>query len=231
MSHITYCQTFFVNGGVGAKNKSFSRSRFEVKDPPCNGSSRAFFIRPDPEPEGQKRKRQATVTIFSPFNLEAYVVSENAAEVRYAHAVDLDTTRVVAIIKRSWETCQKYGFQRAYDVAALVLTDLGQEVPTKLEAVGARAEQQNKKKGGKPVNEEKLSSVKPGGKRAQVAEAFDNPEPVSMLEIMARLGMSRNTVLTHLHRLHTEHGVGYEVIGDCARLVYPEKHQLVAQKG
>jgi predicted ArsR family transcriptional regulator len=66
-----------------------------------------------------------------------------------------------------------------------------------------------------------LKPVRRGGKRGAVVEFF-LPETKSILEAMAVLGMTRSGVLTHLHGLNAEHGLGYYLVADQVTLILPD---------
>ena len=68
----------------------------------------------------------------------------------------------------------------------------------------------------------------PTSKRGEVAAFFMQDEPQSLHEAMARLGLTRSGVLSHLFTLNKGHGVGYELVSDCARLVVPDGFDLFA---
>lgn len=53
------------------------------------------------------------------------------------------------------------------------------------------------------------SPIKAGSRRADVLSAFASGEPVQVSEVMSSLGMSRNSVLSHLWALKKHHGLDY----------------------
>lgn len=214
--------------GVGADSKGL----FEIKDPPCTGKSRALVIWPEDDAEEtatSKRKKKAAkrVTVFCPYTLQAYQVRFTAREVsdQTAHRLTPKLIdQLAAIIDRNWKMYASFGFHRAYDVAALVLTRLGRPVPSYMRPADenlefTETEVPNRK--GKPVAESLLRPVNPSSKRGQVCAFFMKDGSGSLREAMATFDMSRSGVLTHLHGLHKDHGLGYVLQGDMATIMLP----------
>jgi hypothetical protein len=195
-----------------------SGMRFAVQDPPTSGWSRGFLI------PGAK-----TSTIFCPFTMESFRVDNGCTEVEMAKDVPLwDDRKLARLVTDNWERFTRMGFQRDYDVAALVLTNLGAEVPRFLPPEPAEGEEPTKR-GGKELNVEGFRPVRKGSKRGLVAEFFLSGEgPQSIREAMARLDLSRSGVLSHLFCLNRDHGIGYELVNDCARLIIPEGLDIFA---
>jgi len=192
--------------------------RFGVQDPPTSGYSRAFIL------PGSK-----TSTIFCPFTLESFRVDNGCAEVDAAKDVaQWDERKLATLVTDNCERFTRLGFQRDFDVAAMVLTHLGAEVPKFLPPEPAEGEEPSKR-GGKELNLEGFRPVKRASKRGAVAEFFLSGEgPQSIREAMARLDLSRSGVLSHLFCLNRDHGVGYELVNDCARLIVPEGLDIFA---
>lgn len=211
---VRFARIYFVRGGA----PNYWKHKYEITDPPTSGHGHAVII------PGDKRS-----TIFCPFTLEAYPVNNRCGELASAIDVEYEPERLAGFIVRAWEEAIKLGFQRDFGVAALVLTELGQPVPKFLPPpVDPDKQDERKSRGGKPVNEEALRPCKPGSKRGEVAAFFMQEEPQSLHEAMARLGLSRSGVLSHLFTLNKDHGVGYDLVNDCARLVVPEGFDLFA---
>lgn len=211
---IRFARIYFVRGGA----PNYWKQKYEITDPPTSGHGHAVII------PGDKRS-----TIFCPFTLQAYQVSNRCGELASSTEVEYEPERLAGFIVRAWEEAIKLGFQRDFGVAALVLTELGQPVPKFLHPpVDPDKQDERKSRGGKPVNEEALRPCKPGSKRGEVAAFFMQEEPQSLHEAMARLGLSRSGVLSHLFTLNKDHGVGYDLVNDCARLVVPEGFDLFA---
>jgi len=148
-------------------------------------------------------------------------------------AVEVTPEKLAGHITKAWQECVELGFQRDFGVAALVLTELGQPVPKFVPppqpaGVPGDDEADEPKRGGKPVMEEALRPCKRSSKRGEVAAFFMQDGPQSLHEAMARLGMTRSGVLSHLFTLNRDHGVGYSLSGDCASLLVPDGFDLFA---
>jgi len=207
---VQFAQVYFVRGEM----PSSQRTRFEVKDPPTAGWGHVAII------PGPKRS-----TLLSPFSLEAWQVSNTCDELKSAKYVDVAPERLAHFINEAWEQCVRLGFQRDFGVAAMILFELGQPQflpPPPSERHG----EEDKTRGGKPVAEDSLKPCNPDSKRAAVARFFMVEEPQSLHEAMAKLGLTRSGVLSHLFTLNKDHGVGYELVRDCARLIVPEGFDL-----
>ena len=86
----------------------------------------------------------------------------------------------------------------------------------------AYEEDANKERGGKPVADNLLKPVKRDGKRGKVLEWFmDTGEARSVREAMAEFEASRSSVLSYLHNLNKDHGIGYVLVGDTALVSMP----------
>lgn len=211
---IRFARIYFVRGGA----PNYWKHKYEITDPPTSGHGHAVII------PGDKRS-----TIFCPFTLEAYQVNNRCGELASAVDVEVTPEKLADHINRAWEEAVKLGFQRDFGVAALVLTELGQPVPKFLPPPPDPTKRdENKARGGKQVDEAALRPCNPSSKRADVARFFMHEEPQSLHEAMARLGLTRSGVLSHLFTLNKDHGVGYELMSDCARLVVPEGFDLFA---
>jgi len=229
MNGVFFQKVFYqpMTKGMGGDSKGL----YEIKDPPNTGWSRALVIWPeDNQPETtSKRKKQAAkrVTVFCPYTLSAYQVRFTAREVANQKAYPLTPKLIdslAAIIDKNWKMYTNFGFHKAYDVAALVLTRLGKPVPSymspKLENLEYN-ETSVPNRHGKPVADTLLRPVKSSSKRGQVCAFFMADGTGSLREAMAKFDMSRSGVLTHLHGLHKDHGLGYVLQGDMATLMLP----------
>lgn len=210
---IRFARIYFVRGDMPSR----VRHRQEVRDPPCSGHGHVVIL------EGEKRS-----TLLSPFSLQAWQVSNLCDELQGAINVECPPERLASFIYKAWEECIKFGYQRDFGVAAMVLTELGQPVPKYLPPPIDEAKREEPKRGGKPVNEEALRPCKPTSKRGMVAAFFLKDEPQSLHEAMARLELTRSGILSHLFTLNKDHGIGYELVSDCARLIVPEGFDLFA---
>lgn len=208
MSSIELVKTYFVSGG----SPKTWHNRYELSDPPVGGWGIVLFIR------GEKR-----TTVLCPYSLWAGQVSNHSGEVAAARPVEATPERIGQLLTESWAQCARLGFQRDYSVAALALTELGQAVPT---FTPEAKEGDTPRRGGKPIGEGPYRSCNPKSKRAEVARFFMSDTPQSLHEAMARLELTRSGVLSHLFTLNRDHGVGYELVSDCARLLIPEGFDL-----
>lgn len=207
-------RTYFVNG----HQPKHWRHRFMVENPPTAGWSSVVLLR------GEKRS-----TLLCPYSLTSYQVANASGEVGLATEMEVTSERLAEVITRSWEEASKMGLQRDFAVAAMVLTQLGAEVPrmqTPSQVDSATGEA--KVQGGKPIVMENLRPVRPGSKRGDVAKFFLSDTPQSLHEAMARLGLTRSGVLSHLFCLSRDHGIGYTLANDCASLLIPEGFDLFA---
>lgn len=210
---IRYCRIFWTSQtgkGVRVGNA--------VKDPPTNGWSTAFLM------EGEK-----SVTVFCPWTFTSYRLPKLCFELLDNPELPLFPEKHGAMIRERWERFHGYGFDRDYDMAAVVLTKLGQEVPQ----YGPRElrpgeEPKTPRSSGKAVVTEALKPIKPNGRRADVTRFFLVEGHASIREAMAKLDMTRSGVLSHLFCINRDHGLGYELTGDGARLVVPEGWDVFA---
>lgn len=210
---VRFARCYFVRGGA----PSYWKHRHEITDPPTSGHGHVVVI------PGEKRS-----TMLCPFTLVSYQVNNRCGELASAVDVAITPERLAFFINKAWEECVKLGFQRDFGVAAMVLTELGQPVPKFIPPPPDPNRVDDAKRGGKPVVESALRPCRPASKRGEVAAFFLQDSPQSLHEAMARLGLTRSGVLSHLFTLNRDHGVGYELVSDCARLLVPEGFDLFA---
>jgi hypothetical protein len=219
LDNIDLVKTYFVNG---TQPKGW-RHQFTVQNPPTTGYGHVVVIR------GEKRS-----TLLCPFTLQSFQVPNSSGEMAMATVVPVMPARLIGLLTQSWHDASKLGLQRDFAVAAMVLTELGAEVPKmaarEYSEFSGEGDEAGKPKvqGGKAINNAALRPVKPDSKRAEVARFFHTPTPQSIHEAMARLGLTRSGVLSHLFCLSRDHGVGYELANDCATLLVPEGFDLFA---
>ncbi len=212
---VRYQSVYYVRGAM--PRNSDAKVHFYIKDPPTSGQSRAFVL-------GDHEAR--LLTVFCPFTLQSQQVPQDAGEVSGFDPLPMTeegVAELVDLITRKWNEFVGMGFQRDYDVAALVLTKLDAEVP-KVSLADVPAEgvhERKERRGGKPHEEVLLKPVGRKTKRGQVAEFFLGSEQKSIRECMARLSMTRNSVLSALHVLHKDHGLRYETVNDTANILIP----------
>ena len=186
--------------------------RNDVKDPPCNGWQHAFVV------PGEKRS-----TIFCPYTLVAYQVSNHSLEIAGAvePAAPFRHDWAVALILKNWSDRQRLGLPADLDTAALVLRKLGAEVPVIV--LAKDGSEDTSSRGGKPVGPFLKKAVPESGKRGVFLKWFLVANGVrSVRETMAEFGMTRSNVLSYLYSLNKDHGLGYDLVGDAARIILPE---------
>ncbi len=212
-------KTYFIKG---TQPKGW-RNQFVISDPPTSGYGHVVMIK------GEKRS-----TLLCPFTLTAYQVPNSCGEMAMASGVPITNPRLAEILTDSWQAVSAMGLQRDFAVAAMVLTQLGAPVPKMAvhvpsEFSGQRDEEAPVKvQGGKPIDMAVLRVVNPASKRGAVAKFFAADAPQSLHEAMARLGLTRSGVLSHLFCLSRDHGVGYVLQNDCASLLIPAGFDLFA---
>lgn len=201
---LKFMRVYFAKGDMPK-----SRHRYALSDPPCTGHSRVFVL------AGEKRS-----TIFCLHTFRSYQVRNDCAEIELAEPWAMPDD-IVSRIQHTWAKWHAMGAQVDYDVAAVVLTRLGGEVP-KLAAIERPGQEPKESRGGKALDETLLRPVKRTSKRGQVLEFFMGEGAQSILEAMARMDLTRSGVLSHLFCLNRDHGIGYELAGDVVRLGLPE---------
>ena len=210
---VRYQPVYYIRGTVP---KGSGTRSYYIKDPPTSGQSRAFVL-------GDNEAR--LLTIFCPFTLQSSQVGPEAGEIagfEPEQMTEEGVAKLVDLITRKWYEFVGMGFQRDYDVAALVLTKLNAEVPkVSLADAPDPVRERKERRGGKPHADELRKPVGRKTKRGQVADFFLGSEQKSIRECMARLGMTRNSVLSALHVLHKDHGLGYETVNDTANILIP----------
>ncbi len=190
--------------------------RAAVNTAPVCGYAMCLILR------GEKR-----ATILALSSLEAFTVPNKAGELHNTTVYDLEepgmTEKIIACLNNSWTKYCELGMQKSYDTVAVILNMLGAEIPTQAPIAVHRPGKAIKKdkKGGKEAADTLTKPVKKTSKRGIVAAYFAKGDSQSLRACMAELEMSRSNVLTHLHGLHKDHGVGYELLNDTARLVLP----------
>ena len=212
---------------------------YEIKDTPTTGWSRALVLWPeDDEASDQaklvvntkrKKRSKALITLFCPYSMTSHQISVKAREVAHQVAHPLTSAlidKLEEIINRNWKENAEHGYQKAYDVAALVLNRLGREVPNHMTPALENLEYTENKvpnRHGKPVGESLLRPVDRTSKRGLICSFFLENSPGSIREAMVTYDMTRSGVLTHLHGLHKDHGLGYVLQGDVATIMLPPK--------
>jgi hypothetical protein len=200
-------RTYFIRGTPPKGSGPYA-----LEDPPTTGWGHVVLV------PGEKRS-----TILCPFQLLSWQVPNGCMELTNSKNVEATPARIADEVTRAWKAIAAMGMQRDYAVAALVLTLLGAEVPkVEVAVIEGKEDAGPKVQGGKPIVQEALRVVNPESKRGEVAKFFHTEQPQSLHEAMARLGLTRSGVLSHLHCLNRDHGIGYVLANDCATLLVPE---------
>ena len=204
-------QVFWVVGGQGAMGNA-PRFRLEVKDPPTSGWGQVFVI-----DRGGK-----SVTLFSPFTFDAFQVSRNSAEFQSIRPTPFRAEWAAKLLPRRWQDTVNFNFIKDFDTAAVVMRELGLEVPMTSTAAGGGDEA--KPRGGKEVEVKLKKPVPRDGRRAQVLGFFLAGEggKRSIREAMAEIDVSRKNLLSQLYLLQKDHGIGYTIVGDAVQVALPE---------
>lgn len=219
---------YWVAGEMPTKDRSLAN---DVKNPPNSGWSHAFLI----------DKGGKLVTLFCPFTLESFQVTRNCGELasmsmdaRYVPNPKYPSTNIedgwkpwtkareaglLKIILDNWAMAGRLSLpNRDFDIAAMVILQLGGEVPLRVIAEGAEPD---KPRGGKEADVlGLLKPVKKGSKRGLVLDFF-LPQPRSIREAMAEFSTTRSNILSHLFILQKDHGIGYTLTGDAASIQLP----------
>lgn len=194
---------------VGTTPKGMTRN--DVTDPPTNGSQCCFVI------PGDKRWM-----VFCPVSFSSYQVTVGGYEQKTFEGspTPFDPAKLADWLIAKWETFAEHGNQVDYNMAARVIKELGGKVPTVVPM--STDEDPNKERGGKPVADNLVKPVKRTSKRGKVLEWFiETGEARSIREAMAEFDTTRSNVLSYLHNLNKDHGIGYRLVGDTALVELP----------
>lgn len=202
-----YLRIYWVAGG-GVKGSSYNHY---VKQPPCSGEQGAFILMAD----GAKN-----ATIFCPVSFTSHYIPATCAEiVKAREPQNFSVDGAIKRLKRNWKGHQTRGDQGDYNTAARVLVLLGSDIPSQVLKGGKK---DNIKKGGRPVADSFLSPINPKSKRGKLLQWFlDNDSKASIRAAMIEFDATRSAVLSNLRALNVDHGVGYELIGDDAKIILP----------
>lgn len=194
---------------------------YEVREPPCNGEQSALVL------EGADGKRS---TILDPFTLDSYLVTNQAAELQMAKPrLEFNKAKTVKRILDAWDCSQRNGLGKDLDTAAVFLRALGAEVPTVV--VSSTGPQSTEPRGGKPAADSLLKPVKRNSKRGKVLAWFlEEDEGRSVRAAMADFGDTRSSILSTLHVLNKDHGIGYSLSGDAATIDVPGEGSPFAEE-
>lgn len=185
----------------------------EVQDAPTTGHSTCFVI---------EREDAKFVTLFCPYTFSSYQVSRRSSEWDSLRPIKpKDDGWLSALMQRQWNETSKLGLVRDFDTAARIFKNLGLEVPST--STGAR--DADKIRGGKEVMTTLKRPIKKESRRGAVLSFFLNQQGASARAAMDEFGISRSNVLSQLHCLQKDHGVGYTVKGDAIFVHLPEGYE------
>lgn len=194
----------------GTTPKNMSRN--DINDPPTNGEQCVFAF------PGEKHWM-----VFCPITFTSYrLVVGNMEQKSFTGAVNTFTNEELGEwLIQKWKHFAASNYQVDYNMAARVLKELGAKIPTVVPS--AKEGEEDKERGGKPTADSLLKPVKRASKRGKVLEWFmDGGEARSIREAMAEFEASRSSVLSYLHNLNKDHGIGYRLIGDTALVELPD---------
>ena len=194
---------------VGTTPKGMTRN--DITDPPTNGSQCVFAF------PGEKKWM-----VFCPISFSSYQLTVGGYEQKSFEGASNPFAKedLAKLVTDKWKYFAASNYHVDYNMAARVLKELGAPVPTAMPT--AREEDANKERGGKPVADKLVKPVKRNGKRGKVLEWFlETGEARSIREAMAEFEASRSSVLSYLHNLNKDHGIGYTLIGDTALVALP----------
>ncbi len=194
--------------------------RYAIKGPPTAGYQLALV-----DVIANKR-----ALVLCPLTLESWNIPLDAGEICTAKRHPLESTFWVDWLQRRWRKLFSQDAQRNYSMVAHFLDRLGGEAPD-LRDVVKRSPKTKLRSVGKPIVEKNLRLIKPTSRRADVARYFLN-SGASVPACMAKLGLTRTSVLSYLYRINHDHGLGYELMaGDAARLLVPDGFEVFEEPG
>lgn len=216
-------------------NKVLPQS-YLIKEPEGNGYARALII------QGDKR-----TLVFDPFNFKGWNIANHAGELNTlvggrtgtqapVERYDMDVEFWKKFLLERWHHFSKLGMNKDWLRASIILKEIGADVPKVMtaEAVAALEAQgediseiivqkpKKQRSDGKEMDAEKFKPLKKDSKRGKVCDFFlkDTPQPI--VDCMSELDMTRSNVLSHLSCANRDQGWGYELTGDCVKVVIPE---------
>ena len=222
---VTYRPAYF-SGMRQISERSLHRFEVTKEDVPNFGLTSVIVIEPN---EDGKRKKSGRLIMFSPFALTAHQVHEECGELAVGKIHDkreypLTQDRIdmlSACITKAWRMYCRLGMVRDYATAADVLRRFGKPVPEDRPVVAVTTNSSGEpKKHGKLPNEELVKPVTKDSKRGQILIFFQEGGK-TVMEAMGVFGMTRSGVLTHLHGLWRDHGIGYLLQADVVTIELP----------
>jgi hypothetical protein len=205
-----WAQVYWVQGAVP---KHWDH-RNEVSDPPCPGWSLCYVIR-----------SFKTVTLFCPFTFQTFSVSPASSEFHSLRTPFFDGKYrpdfMSKYLPEKWAMFLVANERRDFDMAAVVMKELGLEIPMNLPTSEADP---TKERGGKETEVALKKPVKRDSKRGKFLEFFlaDGGGLKSIREVMAQFDITRSNALSYLYMLQKDHGIGYKLVGDGAEVSLPE---------
>jgi len=193
----------------GTTPKNMTRN--DVTDPPTNGQQCVFVF------PGEKHWMA-----FCPISFTSYRLTVGGMEQKSFEGPTTEYSKeyLSEWLTQSWKKFATSNYQVDYNMAARVLKELGAPIPTAMPT--AKEGEEDKERGGKPTADKLLKPVKRTSKRGKVLEWFiETGEARSIREAMAEFEASRSSVLSYLHNLNKDHGIGYRLIGDTALVELP----------
>jgi hypothetical protein len=196
------------------------RIPYRIKNPPTAGYQFALV----------DRKDNGRCQVLCPYSLESWLIPSESGELIGAERFEIVEKVWVDKLKSAWAVWYSRDAQRNFSVVAHFLDLLGAKPPS-LKNVqkapprrGVKPKEGRKpRSSGKLVLEDKLRPIKPVGRRADVTRYF--LKEASVPGCMAKLGLTRSGVLSHLYCINRDHGLGYELTGgDAAKLIVPKGH-------
>lgn len=209
------------------KTSPGSQFTFEVtKDDSVSfGLTSVIVVEPN---EDGKRKKSGRVILFSPFTLTSHQVHDDCGELQVGRIHDrreypLTDERVemlANVITKNWKTYCRLGMIRDYTTAADILRRFGRPIPEDRPVV-KETNKSEPKTHGKHPNDELIKPVGKETKRGKVL-AYFLEDGKTVMEAMGAFGATRSGILTHLHGLWRDHGIGYALRSDKVTIELPK---------
>lgn len=229
MSNVELVKIYYA--GVAA-NKHLPQN-YLIKEPACNGYGRALII------QGDKR-----TMVFDPFNFQGWDIANHAGELNVlvngrqqpTERYELDVKFWRKFLLDKWHYFAQLGMQKDWLRASTIMKALGADVPKVMpaEAIAAMEAEgedvsgiiaqkpKKQRSAGKEMRAEGFKPLKRESKRGKVCEFFLRDVPQPIVECMSKYDMTRSNVLSHLSCANRDQGWGYELVGDCVKVVVPD---------
>jgi hypothetical protein len=206
----------------------------EVADPPCSGWGAVFLL----------DETDRTVRLYAPWEMKSWVVSKGAYELLSLQGTfegfNMRARQYFMLsLPKYWAEAKLRGWDKDFATAERVMAAVGCKPPPEEEwrRLAGQAVQRSRPSlvlasgsapvmqqavGGKPPAKEAEGLKKPvkrTGRKGEVLAFF--MEKSSINEAMAKFGVTRSNLLSQLFLLRKDHGIGYTVEGDSARVELP----------